>query len=351
MSIYCINIGRAKRNTAGAKAPRDIASICEQLGAIEFAMPKFPTDRPKIYQKLWLATVCTASWRRLLSTVRRGDTVVYQHPMYGKRIALRYIPRLQKKGCRCVALIHDLESLRGGIAGVIAQNTKTNQIGDEVLLKCFDTVICHNQHMGDYLLGKGFTPKQLVNLEIFDYLTDAPMAERRKGERPSIAIAGNLAIGKCRYIYEITAEGRNPDLTVNLFGINFDRENATEQMPWHGSFTPEELPGKLVGDFGLVWDGTSAATCAGNTGEYLRYNNPHKTSLYLASGMPVIVWKQAAMADFVLEKGVGIAVDNLYELDTAIAAVSEEAYAAMCANACRIGGQLRAGAYFKAAVQ
>lgn len=63
-------------------------------------------------------------------------------------------------------------------------------------------------------------------------------------------------------------------------------------MIWHGSFKPEESPEHLQG----VWDGDSVDTCAGNTGAYLRYNNPHKTSLYLACGMPVIVWKEAAIA-------------------------------------------------------
>ena len=50
----------------------------------------------------------------------------------------------------------------------------------------------------------------------------------------------------------------------------------------------------MEGSFGLVWDGISVETCAGVYGEYLKVNNPHKTSLYLASGIPVIIWKEAA---------------------------------------------------------
>ncbi|NRO11242.1 Beta-1,6-galactofuranosyltransferase WbbI [Lactobacillus helveticus] len=48
-----------------------------------------------------------------------------------------------------------------------------------------------------------------------------------------------------------------------------------------------------------------------NTGNYLRYNDPHKLSLYLASGIPVIIWKKAAEAKFVEENKVGITVDSL----------------------------------------
>ena len=54
-------------------------------------------------------------------------------------------------------------------------------------------------------------------------------------------------------------------------------------------------------NFGLVWDGTSLDGCNGRYGEYLKFNNPHKTSLYLSCGIPVIIWKEAALADFVEE--------------------------------------------------
>lgn len=107
----------------------------------------------------------------------------------------------------------------------------------------------------------------------------------------------------------------------------------------------------MHGDFGLVWDGDSADACAGNTGAYLRYNNPHKTSLYLACGMPVIVWREAAIADFVLKNEVGIVVESLSGLDEIISAISDESYQKMCKNAARIGQKLRAGEYFKAAME
>ena len=62
----------------------------------------------------------------------------------------------------------------------------------------------------------------------------------------------------------------------------------------------------LFGSFGLVWDGMSSETCKGSFGEYLRINNPHKTSLYLASGIPVIIWSKAALAEFIEKNKCGI---------------------------------------------
>ena len=137
-----------------------------------------------------------------------------------------------------------------------------------------------------------------------------------------------------------------PNTTVTFF----DEGEANTNLVYNGSFPAAELPEKLSADFGLVWDGTSAETCAGHVGEYLKYNNPHKTSLYLASGIPVLVWKEAAIADFVTANKVGITVDSLFEAEEAIRAVSAEDYREMCANAGKMAERLRSGYYFYAAL-
>lgn len=55
-----------------------------------------------------------------------------------------------------------------------------------------------------------------------------------------------------------------------------------------GSYMPEELPEKLEAKYGLVWDGLEITSCEGTFGQYLKYNNPHKFSLYMAAGIAVI---------------------------------------------------------------
>lgn len=352
MNIYYISEKREMRNTAGAKAPSDISTICKNLGYHEFIMPRFPSGKNKIYQKAWLLLGGICNWMRFMSTIETGSIVIYQHPMYGNRLMEKMIPIIQrKKNARFIVVIHDLESLRGGITGVIERSAKTNDIADNSLLKKFDAVICHNEHMRQYLISQGFNSDRLVNLEIFDYLTDVEHEQPEKGKLPSIAIAGNLAIGKCAYIYNVVSGDHNPGLQVNLYGINFQDDIVTDRIVYHGSFRPEELPGRLEGDFGLVWDGNSTETCAGNTGEYLKYNNPHKTSLYLASGMPVIVWSKAAIADFVVKNGVGITVDSLSEIEKRIKTLSGDAYLQMCERVADVSKRLRSGYYFKNALE
>ena len=105
------------------------------------------------------------------------------------------------------------------------------------------------------------------------------------------------------------------------------------------------------GGFGLVWDGDSAHTCSGMYGEYLKINNPHKASLYLASGFPIIVWKQSALADFVRNNNCGILVNSLFEIAETLKSISEDEYQEMIKNSKRIGEKIRQGHYLKIAVE
>ena len=133
-------------------------------------------------------------------------------------------------------------------------------------------------------------------------------------------------------------------------GVGFDESRALENETYFGSFLPDELPAALEGGFGLVWDGDSAETCSGVFGEYLRYNNSHKASLYLASGFPLVVWKQSALSHFVLEKGCGIAVESLHDLKETIDNLSDTDYQDLVDNAKRVGQEIRDGHYLKTAL-
>lgn len=351
-NVYYIDCERKKRNTAGAKAPGDIAHICNELGFSRFVVPSLIESKSKLIKKIWVYVVCTKWWNKLNQIIKADDVIIFQHPMYGKRVALKKIRKIKKKKkCQFISIVHDLESLRGGIEGVIASNEKTNKIGDNVLLKEFDIVICHNKKMKQYMIEKGFDKDKLICLEIFDYLSNVKRVQPPKENIPSIAIAGNLAIGKCSYIYKLFENGNNSNLKVNLYGINFQKEKSNKNMIYHGSFKPEELVGELEGDFGLVWDGRSEITCEGNTGEYLKYNNPHKTSLYLSAGMPIIVWEKAAIADFVKDNDVGIIVSDLCNLDKIISGISENRYEKMKNNAKQLSEKLSNGYYTKKALE
>lgn len=154
VEVYYIDIAREKRNTTGAKAPADISEICKRNRYHRVVMPMFPKERSKMLQKLWLITVCVYYWWKIMNALSRGCVMLYQHPQYGVRIAEKMIPFIKKrKQCKFVCVIHDLESLRGGIKGIVKENSKTNEIADDILLRHMGCLICHNEHMQDYLVN------------------------------------------------------------------------------------------------------------------------------------------------------------------------------------------------------
>ncbi|WP_172992928.1 hypothetical protein [Lactobacillus helveticus] len=94
-----------------------------------------------------------------------------------------------------------------------------------------------------------------------------------------------------------------------------------------------------------MWDGKDYKKCVGKIGNYLRYNNPHKISMYLVANMPVIIWSKAAEANFVKENNIGILVDSLDELPNILNNLTEKKYEVMLENVKKIKSLLQKGNY------
>lgn len=134
------------------------------------------------------------------SRIPENAIIVYQHPTT-IGVSMLLINKLHnKKRAKSIAVIHDLESLRKGIEGVIETNSIKNKVSDIGLLKRMDAIICHNEIMRQYMISQGIPAHKLINLGIFDYLGYEVKRRMKKFEISTIVIAGNLAIGKCPYI-------------------------------------------------------------------------------------------------------------------------------------------------------
>ena len=203
--------------------------------------------------------------------------------------------------------------------------------------------------MKKYLTDNGVPAEKIVCLDIFDYLiTKKPVISRENDK--SVVIAGNLAKEKSAYIYKIAGD-KKCKFHLNLYGPNYTVNEKVPDTDYMGILPPEKLPSEIKGSYGLVWDGDSIETCAGIPGEYLRINNPHKCSLYLVSGLPVIIWKQAALASFIEENGLGITVSSISEISEKIQSVSDEEYRAMCIRVAEVRKKLTNGKYFTEALK
>ena len=333
MKKYCIVENGLLEQHAGSKARRDVADTLIGLGWE--ACPVHPIKvrvNVSYLERIRMALVFQKDWKRVVKTLQSGDELLIQYPldMYPKvsMLALRQIQKLKQKNVRIGMLIHDLDSLRN-------QNPEERawyQGAEEKFLSQADYIIAHNEKMTAYLKSCKMT-QPIYSLGLFDYLVDSQMsAAGKKNIAEGIVIAGNLAPEKAGYVYQLGSV----DARFHLYGPNVQKEKLGENMDYKGSFPPDKLPEILEGKFGLVWDGDSLNGCGGEFGEYVKYNNPHKASLYLACGLPVIVWEEAAVADFVKKYQVGIAVDSLEEIPGEMANMTEEKYQVLKANVSEI---------------
>ncbi|MBQ6230931.1 MAG: hypothetical protein IJJ74_07405 [Eubacterium sp.] len=329
--------------TATNKATEDVNAILSSIGAQPYEII-LPVKKRSVVSLVKNHIYSIMSFKKLISKLKHNDIVVIQHPKCGSSSVVKFLKSAKRKQVKTVLLIHDLYLLRDNIeSGDKQVKFKKNE---KIILTLADNIICHNASMHKYIEDLGISNEKLIDLGIFDYLYSGEIITERT-KTNSFTVAGNLSPNKAGYIYDYM--NSNQTCEMNLFGVGFDSKDGSGHTHYFGAKLPNELPQHLIGSFGLVWDGPSAETCSGNTGNYLRYNNPHKCSLYLASNLPVVIWDEAALAPFIKENGLGITVQNLGEIADAINQISEKEYNDILKNVMEVGNKIRSGYYLKEA--
>lgn len=331
-----------------SKARRDVEQLAVERGYKPFPFCGFDSAHGDRFAWIRLGVLSVCDWLRLLFTVNSGSIILLQYPhlpMKSAPIARFFLPLIARvKHCTFIAFIHDLDSLR-------AVNGAAAVYSDTKLLRRFQTVVCHNERMQDSLLSLGVQKGKISLLFLFDYLCDdvpeKPHAPIEKNNT-KIAFAGNLAAEKSGFLCKLPPL-LDDSISLLLYGSGYC-EMKSSRVQYQGVIPSPQLPAILDADFGLVWDGDSTETCNGAYGKYLALNNPHKVSLYLAAGIPIIIWSGAALAGFVTQNGLGVAIDSLSEIPGILAALSEEAYRAMRVNAQNESRRVRSGYYLNRAL-
>lgn len=161
-----------------------------------------------------------------------------------------------------------------------------------------------------------------------------------------IIFAGNLTPHKVGWLYD-RAIRRPP---VLLYGTDHDASRDPDKGDrFISSFDPNTPPFVGPVGWGLVWDGTKAGQ-EGGAGDYETINQPHKFSLYLACGIPVIVWDQSHVATLVQKYGLSICVPRLESIPEAICNVTPADYEAARHAAMKVADQLRRGHFLNVAL-
>lgn len=334
MNRYYITEKNEKQFNASNKAREDIEACFKQSGYKQYMMYSnilnSKNPRLTILKELALGII----------NLKYKDCLYIQYPYYKHSNKINFLIKLFKKIKKLdlICIVHDIDCLRYKNDNMIKKEIKFFNI-------C-KFVVSHNENMSKWLIDNGCTSK-IINIEVFDYLLTSNK-KINNNRNTDIVFAGNLDKNKSEFIYKLI-EQSNINFTVNLYGSNFDNKMNNEKIKYCGKYSPEELVEVVEGKFGLIWDGKELDCCSGDTGEYTKYNNPHKLSLYIASELPVICWDKMAISKFVKQNKIGLCVSSLDELNNID--IKSEDYDILLKNVINIKNRITNGKYIKSVLE
>jgi hypothetical protein len=268
---------------------------------------------------------------KVLSRIKKGSTIVFLFPVYAfmNRILLWFLTR---KGIKIICFITDINGLKDGSPRKLRQ-----EVG---FFRRFHYFIVHNQKMEQWVSEK-VPGSHCVTIEFFDFLTNTVTMVNSFSY--DIVFAGNLE--KSSFLEKLhLLRSSSPLLSFHLYGPG--RTEAMVKQPnvvWHGVERPYDLPVKLKGAFGLLWDGDSIEKPGGNLGDYMQYISHHKLSLYIISRLPMIVPATAASATLIEKYKIGFVVNSLYEIEEKLRTMSKQDYLRMQDNMVQLARKISTG--------
>lgn len=344
--IYYLRDTKKNEPNGGNKAKSDFYTIFEKMKfrELDFSFKshnKIIRNFEKILLPVRLLSLC--------KILTKESIVIVQIPTYAINIYSSIFFWLKKIiRFRMILIIHDIERLRN-----IYHFSKLYLKNEDKYLKKADIVICHNEYMKKYLENKEIDTNRIVVLGIFDYILN----EKEKlnianiDNKMIVNVAGSLDVKRSPYIYKLLNMEFHK-INLKLYGPEYNlrlvKKNSNCFM---GCYPASEIPYKLYGGWGLVWDGDRISDCSGNYGKYLVYINQHKVSLYIAAGLPIIIWEKAGLADFVAENEIGILISDLRTLEDKIENVDDRLYMQMVKNIEKIREKLLVGSYAELAIK
>lgn len=311
--------------TAQSKAKLDAEAIIRKNGFKNIGLPSRSYENHTI-GRIWSVISTLIGKLRLPN----NGIVFLQFPATWQMTEI--IKKAKAKGNKIIVLVHDIENLRYG------------KYGSLDFIKDIDCLIVHTENMARYILEL-YPSANVVILGIFDYLSNARTSYVHSQCNYSVAFAGN--IGKSEFIKKLASL----PVKFKLFGIGGESIAKSSNLAYRGCYHPTELGIHLDADFGLVWDGTDVNECTGSLGHYLKFIAPHKLSMYLSAGLPVIVWKDSAVASFVKNNGIGLVVKSLLELPEIFVNLTNDEYLRMKKNACEMAEKVCEGSFLTKALK
>lgn len=340
---YILNQKIDHEFNAAGKAMQDVFCVFKENGVK--IMPGVPKSAPKYLKVLDIPILLFY----LLIVLGKRDYCIFSFPENHFKIKL--ISRLSKiRKVNTVCFINDINSIRDGNFDKPEVQALIRR--DMELIGSASIIMAPNNNSRKFLISQGIT-SQIISVGTWDYLMEENVeifnAIHKTGEKWLIAFAGNL--DKAPFINQLD-QVSSEQITFQLWGKSNNPIMESRECRYMGSMAPEELPLAVSKcHFGLVWDGISVHSCEGGLGEYLKYNNSHKCGLYLASGLPVFVWEESGLADFVKENQCGYVIQNLDEIDAILQNMTEQEYETLLSHVQAVSQNVRKGYYLKQALE
>lgn len=328
-------ISRCYRNaeSAGTKAKTDYEKILSTIGGVNVGLPMTYNDSKIISFFLNLISVAMFVFR-----IRKRDILFLQYPVKKYFVFLCWYAK--HRGANTIVFIHDLGSFRREKITVSAEIEK---------LMNTDYLIAANSAMRKWLLDKGYT-HPVGAMGLHDYLTYAsPKSPLTVETQKTVVYAGGLAKRKNSFLEKLSCQSISYQL--RLYGNNKDLELCmNNNIKLYPFLKDTDFINTIKAHYGLIWDGDSVDECSGAWGEYLKYNSPHKASFYLRAGLPLIIWREAALAPIIEQEGIGISISSLRDLDHILASISVENYKRMLENVRRVSNLISSGYSLRSAL-
>lgn len=326
MKKFYISKNYADRFTASSKAKYDCEIILESLGYKNIGLNRKFIHNVIIGRLYTLLSNIIA----LLRMPKKGIAIL-QYPVAFFNTQVFFARRKQNA---IIVIIHDIPALK-----------KEAFVGSKYIEQA-DITIVHSPRMEEWC-DNNMNCRRLIVLEMFDYLSNNQIINLDMKIEPPIriAFAGNLK--RSKFLSKIKLDSI---LELDLYGPRIEKRETEKNIQYKGCYSPDELCSHMNCLYGLVWNGDSIDKCDGIEGEYLKYIAPHKMSMYLSCGIPVIVWRHAAMAGLVEKYNIGVIINSLTDLNDCLKTISQERYNTLKMNAMSIMKLVRSGHFLRTAV-
>ena len=345
MTVWVTRINGSAGHGAGFKANMDFANFAIEAGALPLDYFRLPDD---VVESEAQDLRLSARLDGITSGIRGGDTVVIQFPMWtGGSYQTHFINRVKSRGVKLVFLIHDLMSV------MLGDHVRdyTND-GDFLELAKADLIMTHSKKMSDFLRTYSDLEAEMFPIGLFDYSTDQPINDASYEQTVIYAGSVNKLAQLPNWPFQTKLE------IYGYLNGDFNESNFPATVEYKGARDPDDLIKEINHGFLLVWGDDETFKDDIDNWKFpimaRRYNTiiaPHKFSLAMVSGTPVVVASDSNVADLVKQYNLGIIIDELDQLDEKMREVTPEKYQEFKRNVINMGNEIRNGEFTKNAIR